>query len=411
MICSLTLALLAVGQDVARVHIINVGQGSAALLEFPCGVILVDTGGEENVQFHSNPVLKSYLDEFFARRTDLNKTIELLVISHPHKDHTMGIKEVLANYRIKNALTNGQKYGSGKANQIFLLEAISNTEATPDPGDDITYIEGVNSNIQSSGQTVPIFTAANCSGTVPTVKLLWGRMTTVPNGWTETKFKNNNNHSIVARIDYGQSSILFTGDLEEEAIQQLLIKYNGSNVLDTDVYVVGHHGSKNGSTSALISKVSPEIAVLSFGDPDREEMWTGWQYGHPNKDIVGKLATGCSKSRTPKVVPVGIGSQNFTTTTISKAVYGTGWDDTIILEGTSLGAWTYKESIDELPKININTADVALLQGLPSIGPARAQAIVDYRTAHGNFASVEALDAVPGIGPATIALIRSRVQI
>jgi competence protein ComEC len=333
------------------------------------------------------------------------------MISHPHKDHTMGIKEVLANYRIKNAVTNGQKYGSGKANQIFLLQTIANTEATADTSDDIAYIEGVNSSITSNGLSVPIFTATTCSGTVPTVKLLWGRMTSQPAGWTETKFKNNNNHSIVARIDYGQSSILFTGDLEEEAIQQLLTKYAGSNILDTDVYVVGHHGSKNGSSTALINKVSPEIAVLSFGDPDREEMWTGWQYGHPNKEIVSKLVAGCSKSRTTKTVPVGIGSQNFTTATISKAVYGTGWDDTIILEGTSAGVWTYKESIDELPKININTADVALLQGLPSIGLTRAQAIIDYRAAHGNFTKVEDLDAVPGIGPATIALIRSRVQI
>ena len=408
---SLGLCSWALCQEVTRVHIINVGQGSAALLEFPCGVILVDTGGEENDQFHSTPALKTYLDDFFARRNDLNKTIDLLVISHPHKDHTMGVKEVLANYRIKRAVTNGQKYGSGKANQIFLLQAISDTEATPDPGDDIEYIEGVNSNIQSSGLVVPVFSAVSCAGTLPTVKLLWGRMTSTPSGCTETKFKNNNNHSIVARIDYGQSSILFTGDLEEEAIQQLLNKYSGSNILDTDVYVVGHHGSKNGSTTALINKISPEIAVLSFGDPDREEMWTGWQYGHPNKDIVSKLVLGCSKTRTPKLVPVGIGSQNFTTTNISKAVYGTGWDDNIILEGTSAGVWTYKESIDELPKININTADVALLQGLPSIGPTRAQAIVDYRTAHGSFTKVEDLDEVPGIGPATIALIRSRVQI
>jgi competence protein ComEC len=411
LLSSFMLFTVAFGQDVARVHIINVGQGSAALLEFPCGAILVDTGGEKNDQFHSTPELKDYLDEFFARRTDLNKTIDLLMISHPHKDHTMGIKEVLANYRIKNAITNGQKYGSGKANQIFLLQTIANTEATADTSDDITYIEGVNSSMTSNGLSVPIFTAATCSGTVPTVKLLWGRMTSQPAGWTETKFKNNNNHSIVARIDYGQSSILFTGDLEEEAIQQLLTKYDGSNILDTDVYVVGHHGSKNGSSTALINKVSPEIAVLSFGDPDREEMWTGWQYGHPNKEIVSKLVAGCSKSRTTKTVPVGIGSQNFTTATISKAVYGTGWDDTIILEGTSTGVWTYKESIDELPKININTADVALLQGLPSIGQTRAQAIIDYRAAHGNFTKIEDLDAVPGIGPATIALIRSRVQI
>jgi competence protein ComEC len=398
-------------QDVARVHVINVGQGSATLLEFPCGAILIDTGGEENDQFHSTPALIEYLDEFFQRRTDLNKTLNLLIISHPHKDHTLGIKEVVAHYTIKNVVTNGQRYGSGKTGQIFLHETISATESTSDASDDITFIEGVDTSIPASGLTIPIFTNSNCSGALPTVKLLWGRMSSNA-GWTsQTKFRNNNNHSIVVRIDYGQSSILFTGDLEEEAITRLLSKYGSSNILDTDIYVAGHHGSKNGSSTELISEISPEIAVLSFGDPDREEMWTGWQYGHPNKTIIDKLITGCSKFRTPVTVPVGIKSQTFTHVAISKAIYGTGWDGDIILEGTIAGEWTYKQEVDELPKININTADVATLLGLPSIGQTRAQAIVDYRNANGNFTKIEDLDNVPGIGPATITLIRSRVQI
>jgi beta-lactamase superfamily II metal-dependent hydrolase len=67
-----------------RVHLIDVGQGAATLIEFSCAAMLVDTGGEENEQFHSTDKLVRYLDEFFASRPDLHQTLALLVITHPH---------------------------------------------------------------------------------------------------------------------------------------------------------------------------------------------------------------------------------------------------------------------------------------------------------------------------------------
>jgi competence ComEA-like helix-hairpin-helix protein len=291
---------------------------------------------------------------------------------------------------------------------VFLHETIAETEGTPDVSDNISYVEAVNDNIPVNGLVLPVF--ENCGGTTATVKLLWGRMTGNP-GWTETKYMNNNNHSVVARVDYGQASILFTGDLEEEAIQRLVAKYQESDLLDTDVYLAGHHGSKNGTTKELIEEVTPEIAVLSFGSSDREEMWTAWAYGHPNKDVIAILEEGCSKTRAPKQVMVGTKAKKFTRQTITKAIDGTGWDEHIVLQANADGAWSYAGELSEDIKVNINTADIAMLEGLPSIGPARAQAIVDYRSTHGNFTSIDQLDEVPGIGPATIVVIRARIVI
>jgi competence protein ComEA len=59
--------------------------------------------------------------------------------------------------------------------------------------------------------------------------------------------------------------------------------------------------------------------------------------------------------------------------------------------------------------VELNSASLAQLQTLPGIGPAKAAAIVDYRTQAGPFATVEALDNVPGIGPATMANLRPLV--
>ena len=54
--------------DTMRMHFIDIGQGDATLLEFPCGAVLIDTGGEQNESFASDQALRDYLDAFFARR-------------------------------------------------------------------------------------------------------------------------------------------------------------------------------------------------------------------------------------------------------------------------------------------------------------------------------------------------------
>lgn len=61
--------------------------------------------------------------------------------------------------------------------------------------------------------------------------------------------------------------------------------------------------------------------------------------------------------------------------------------------------------------ININTASVAELEGLPGIGESKASAIVQYRTDHGPFKSVSELDNVPGIGPSTLANLTPLVTV
>ena len=74
----ITLAPAAFAQNM-RVHFIDVGQGASTLIEFPCAAILVDTGGEKNVDFSGTDELTAYLDAFFAQRTDLNKTLHSVI--------------------------------------------------------------------------------------------------------------------------------------------------------------------------------------------------------------------------------------------------------------------------------------------------------------------------------------------
>ena len=74
-----------------KVHFIDVGQGAATLLEFPCGAMLIDTGAQD--QEHVDNLI-DYLRDFFTRRKDLKSTLLQVTTTHPHIDHTMGLQRM-----------------------------------------------------------------------------------------------------------------------------------------------------------------------------------------------------------------------------------------------------------------------------------------------------------------------------
>lgn len=98
-------------------HFIDVGQGDATLLEFPCGAILIDAGGQDE---NSEKKLIDYLHAFFNRRTDLNNTLDLVIITHAHLDHNLALDNVAKEFTIKRYIDNGLKVGSGRRNQNWL---------------------------------------------------------------------------------------------------------------------------------------------------------------------------------------------------------------------------------------------------------------------------------------------------
>jgi competence protein ComEC len=411
---SISLTNVSIGQDEFTVHVINIGQGSATLLEFPCGAILVDVGGEENDNISGINELEYYLDEFFERRSDLNKTLDLLLFSHPHKDHTRkgAVVKVLSKYSIKNAITNGQERGSGKWGQIYLHDFVMEREGTIETSDDIGFWISEMSEIPRNGVTNEIIDPIDCSGINPKLSILWGYNST-NHDWSSQDYKDQNNHSVVMKVEYNNSSMMFTGDLETSALEDLL-EYHDQSVFDTDVYLVGHHGSANGTSVDFTASMSPKIAVISFGDPEMPGGWTAHQYGHPRDTIVKILEQGVSGERVAVSVPVAIGQYTYYNRTIDRAIYGTGWDGSITLSTSGDGAWVVKtENSDDFIEdlIDVNTADRTLLETLPAIGPAKAQAIIDYREINGAFESVDAITNVSGIGEATLLRIRDLVKI
>jgi competence protein ComEC len=180
----------------------------------------------------------------------------------------------------------------------------------------------------------------DCKGINPSIRVLWGRSVSDP-GWGEDafghmEFDDENNHSVVTRIDFGESSLLITGDLEKPAITSLL-SARAPEVLDIDIYQVGHHGSHNGTTPELLSALSPAWAVMQMGPPDRRASWSAYQYGHPREGTIALLQEAVSEPAPLREVQVGTAQRRFRPESLEKAILGTGWDGTIVLEAFADG--------------------------------------------------------------------------
>jgi competence protein ComEC len=228
------------------VHFIDVGQGDAVLIE--CDDYdqwaLIDAGDR-----FKDPVakLRSYLES-----QDVG-TIHLLVATHPHADHIGGMSMVLQEFTV-------------------LLVADSGYEATSALWRD--YKEFL--------MTTPIPVIFPRRGDV--IQLGNLELYVLHPSDPVDRYANTNNSSVVIRLEYGDVSFLFTGDVEAEGESEMLSELgnSASELLDVDILKVAHHGSRTSSSEAFLSVVTPEVAVISVGEGNR--------YGLPDEEALHALA-------------------------------------------------------------------------------------------------------------------------
>lgn len=228
------------GNGGLTVHFLDVGQGDSALLVGPSGQqILIDGGPDLSTLQHLGRLMP-----FFDRR------IELLILTHPDLDHVASFPEVLQRYRIETLLLTGVAHHSAHYHRLlFEAKAQGTRLLQADPDTDIDFGDGLH------------------------FDLLWPP----PILWGEYA-KEVNDTSIVLKAIYGDTIILFTGDIGEKAEKQML--QEGIDI-DSDILKVPHHGSKTSSGTGFLLAVSPELAVISAGRENR--------YGHPHPSVVARL--------------------------------------------------------------------------------------------------------------------------
>ncbi|WP_375761187.1 ComEC/Rec2 family competence protein [Corallococcus exercitus] len=232
------------------VYFLDVGQGDAALIVSPTGkTVLIDGGPPEAGT------------RLAARLRELVKgPLDLVILTHPHLDHLGGLRAAVKAVGAKRFMDPGFDHPSEAYRD--LLEFVGNEVGqvmSPEPN-------------PASPQT--LLTVGLGEGVALTV--LWPR---VPQETflADTRSDANAN-SIVAKLTYGKTAFLFTGDSEPPTEAVLLQKPVD---LTATVLKVAHHGGKHSSTAAFLERVKPQAAVISCG--------VGNDYGHPSPEVLGRL--------------------------------------------------------------------------------------------------------------------------
>jgi competence protein ComEC len=246
---------------------------------------------------------------------------------------------------VKNYVDNGQLSGRGTEDPKWLRAnaktAGRNIQVSEVRLHDIAALP------QRSGLTNAAIDPINCTDADPHIRAQWGRVDRRPANWTKRVFDNKNNHSVVTRIDFGTASFLFLGDLEHEAIASPLAFYgqgSARELLDTDVYQVGHHGSHNGTTLELLQAMTPAIAVIPVGNWDfgkgSRNKFTTDAYGHPRKAVIELLQDNIPATRSePATVMAAIEARRFRSTLVRKRIYATSWDGVVTVRATTDGTF------------------------------------------------------------------------
>ena len=230
-----------------RVTVIDVGDGSATLLEIPGGyTIMIDGGGfSDNSNFDVGARIIAPL--LWKKKI---KTVDLLILSHPNSDHLNGLIYLADHFNVKTLWANDEPRNTLGYNKLMKVCA-------------------------RRGIFLPAYAHMAREHLVSGVQL---DLLYPPQDFMDQKesdkWRNSNNNSLVVKVSYGDTSFLFTGDIMAAAERELVSLAGGR--LTSTVLIAPHHGSRSSSSQQFLEEVEPEVVVVScsrnsrFNFPHRE---------------------------------------------------------------------------------------------------------------------------------------------
>jgi competence protein ComEC len=223
-----------------RLHVafLDVGQGDATLIQSPDGrQVLIDGGRYPSL----------VLDRLGEQLPFWDHSLDLVIATHPDDDHAAGLVGVVERYDVAGLLTNGAAADDAAyAALLAAAEAGGASVLVAQPGQRIDLGDGTYLDILSAGGD------ASLAG---------------------------NDASVVARLTYGELSLLLTGDAGETAEAALLA---GGQLTPTVVLKAGHHGANTSSGETFLAAVRPQVVVISAGADN--------SYGHPAPALLARAA-------------------------------------------------------------------------------------------------------------------------
>jgi len=215
-----------------KVHFIDVGQGDAILVQTEDSNMLIDAGdwnGDEVVPYLESQGVKE---------------VDILQGTHEHADHIGQMDKVIENFEVSEVWMPGNTHTS----QVYerVLTGIDEN--------DIDYVE------PRAGETYDLDSLE--------IEIL------SPSELTG----DYNDDSIVMKTTYDEVSFMFTGDVEQTGEQKML---DNDMDLDANILKAGHHGSSTSNTDGFVKAVSPEVAIMSYGEDNK--------YNHPNGSVLDRF--------------------------------------------------------------------------------------------------------------------------
>lgn len=220
------------------VHFLDVGQGDAIFIESPTGVQVLIDGGRDAAVLTGLAKEMSFFD----------RSIDMVIATHPDSDHVAGLVDVLARYQVATILRT-ENEGDSPASAAF-DDAVPKEQAT------VVYAR--------SGQVYDL-------GGGATLEVLFPE--------SNPKDLESNTSSIVAQLRYGETEVMLTGD-SPKSIEEYLVLTRGEH-LQSDILKVGHHGSRTSTSELFLEAVAPQFAIISAEKDSR--------YGHPHVEVTDAL--------------------------------------------------------------------------------------------------------------------------
>ena len=219
----------------------NVGQGDAIFIKTPQGhQILIDGGPDTAI-----------LEKLSQEIPFWDKDLDMIILTHPDKDHLFGILEVLKNYKVENIVWSGL----AEENTAEFKEWQKFKEKE--------FKEGAKEIKASAGQRIIAGSAV--------FSILYPFF-----GQERTKNEDNED-SLALRLDFRNNSFLLCGDIGFYEEQKII---NSPENISVQVLKVAHHGSKYSTSQAFLDKASPQFAIIQVGKNS---------YGHPAKEVLTRL--------------------------------------------------------------------------------------------------------------------------
>ena len=259
---------LSSSKGLLKVDFLSVGQGDSEFIETPTGnKILIDGGPDSTVLGKLNNLLPFW-----------DREIDLVILTHPEKDHMAGLLDVLQRYNVKYFVWSGVFKDDAESRQLATL-----LKRAQKPQNNflaaLTDFQPTKAVAVSIGDKIKI-------GNVK-LDILFPAQSFA--GQTLKENASANETCVVDKITYGKDSFLFTGDIDEKAEAEIV---NSGENIQANVLKVAHHGSKYSSTDLFLAAVKPSVAVIEVGNNS---------YGHPTPETLQRLENfGIKVKRTDK---------------------------------------------------------------------------------------------------------------